>query len=69
MPSFNHTRGSIKRLMRLSGVVNYKIFLDNFGGRVDLKLDRYNRELKINAIYDEGRYFSQKRVLGRNGMQ
>ena len=33
-------------------------------GRVDLKLDRYNRELKINAIYDEGRYFSQKRVLG-----
>ncbi|EQB68773.1 MAG: methyltransferase type 11 [Thermoplasmatales archaeon Gpl] len=39
MPSFNHTRGSIKRLMRLSGVVNYKIFLDNFGGRKRLILE------------------------------
>ncbi|MFG1502081.1 MAG: crosslink repair DNA glycosylase YcaQ family protein [Cuniculiplasma divulgatum] len=37
---------------------------DRIIGRVDLKLDRYNSELKINAIYDEGRYFSQKRVLG-----
>ena len=36
---------------------------DRIIGRVDLKLDRYNRELKINAIFDEGRYFSQKRVL------
>ena len=39
MPSFNHTRGSIKRLMRISGVTNYKVFLDNFGGRKRLILE------------------------------
>jgi hypothetical protein len=37
---------------------------DKIVGRVDLKLDRKNRELKINAIYDEGRNFSRKRTLG-----
>ncbi len=39
MPSFNHTRGSIKRLMRLSGVIRYKVFIDNFGGRKRLILE------------------------------
>ena len=39
MPSFNHTRGSIKRLMHHSGVENSKVFLDNFGGRKRLILE------------------------------
>lgn len=33
MPSYKHTRGSMKRLMKLLGVDNFKIFIDNFGGR------------------------------------
>ena len=36
---------------------------DSIIGRVDLKLDRTHGELKINAIYDEGRNFSGKRAL------
>ncbi len=39
MPSFNHTRGSIKRLMRLSRVTNFKVFIDDFGGRKRLILE------------------------------
>lgn len=39
MPSFNHTRGSIRSLMRLSEVKSYKVFIDNFGGRKRLILE------------------------------
>lgn len=39
MPSYNHTRGSMKRLMKLSGVDGYKVFIDNFGGRNRLLLE------------------------------
>ena len=39
MPSFNHTRGSIKRLISLSGVSNFKVFIDDFGGRKRLILE------------------------------
>ena len=39
MPSFNHTRGSIKRLMCLSRVTNFKVFIDDFGGRKRLILE------------------------------
>lgn len=39
IPSFNHTRGSIKRLMRLSRVTNFKVFIDDFGGRKRLILE------------------------------
>ena len=39
MPSFNHTRGSIKRFMRLSRVTNFKVFIDDFGGRKRLILE------------------------------
>ena len=31
--SFNHTKGSIKRLLERTGIMNYKVFIDNFGGR------------------------------------
>ncbi len=33
MPSYNHTRGSIKRLLKLSRLENYKVYIDKFGGR------------------------------------
>lgn len=39
MPTFNHTRGSIKRLIRLSAVTNFRVFIDNFGGRKRLILE------------------------------
>ncbi len=39
MPSYNHTRGSMKRLMRLSGIDSYKVFIDDFGGRNRLLLE------------------------------
>lgn len=39
MPTFNHTRGSIRNLMRLSEVNSYKVFIDNFGGRKRLILE------------------------------
>ncbi|MEM4056830.1 MAG: class I SAM-dependent methyltransferase [Thermoplasmatales archaeon] len=38
MPTYNHTRGSIKRLMKLSEVDNFKVFIDKFGGRNRLLL-------------------------------
>ena len=39
MPSYNHTRGSMKRLMKLSGVDSFKVFIDKFGGRNRLILE------------------------------
>ena len=39
MPTFNHTRGSIRNLMRIFGVNGYKVFIDNFGGRKRLILE------------------------------
>ncbi len=39
MPSYNHTRGSVKRLMKLSGVDSFKVFIDKFGGRNRLLLE------------------------------
>ncbi len=33
MPSYNHNRASMRRLMKLSQLENYEIFIDNFGGR------------------------------------
>ncbi len=33
MPSYNHTRGSMKKLMKLSQVEDFKIYIDDFGGR------------------------------------
>ena len=39
MPSYNHTRGSMKRLMKLSGVHSFRIFIDKFGGRNRLLLE------------------------------
>ncbi len=33
MPSYNHTRGSMKRLLELSGIKDYHVFIDKFGGR------------------------------------
>ncbi len=38
MPSYNHTRGSMKRLVKLAGIENYRIFIDDFGGRKRLLL-------------------------------
>lgn len=38
MPSYNHTRGSLRRLMELSKISGYKVFIDNFGGRKRLIL-------------------------------
>jgi hypothetical protein len=39
MPSYNHTRGSMKKLMELSGLEDYRVFIDNFGGRNRLFLE------------------------------
>ena len=39
MPSYNHTRGSLKRLMKLSRLEGYDLFTDNFGGRNRLFLE------------------------------
>jgi len=33
MPSYNHTRGSMKHLMELSGIKSFRIFIDEFGER------------------------------------
>lgn len=33
MPSYNHTRGSMKKLLKLVGLANYDMFIDNFGDR------------------------------------
>jgi ubiquinone/menaquinone biosynthesis C-methylase UbiE len=33
MPSYNHTRGSMKKLLELTGIKSYSVFIDNFGGR------------------------------------
>ena len=33
------SRGSMKRLMRLSGIDSYKVFIDDFGGRNRLLLE------------------------------
>lgn len=38
MPSFNHTRGSLRRLMKLSQIKDFKVFIDDFGGRKRLIL-------------------------------
>ena len=38
MPSYNHTRGSMRRLMNLSQVEDFKVFIDDFGGRKRLIL-------------------------------
>ena len=32
-PTFNHTRGSMKKLLEFSGIMNYHVFIDKFGGR------------------------------------
>lgn len=39
MPSYNHTRGSLRRLMKLSRLEDYRVFIDNFGGRNRLFLE------------------------------
>ena len=39
MPGYNHTRGSMRRLMRLSQIENYRVFVDEFGGRNRLFLE------------------------------
>ena len=39
MPSFNHTRGSMNRLAKLSRLKNYKVFVDEFGGRKRLLME------------------------------
>ncbi len=39
MPSYNHTRGSMKKLMELSGLEDYRVFIDDFGGRNRLFLE------------------------------
>ena len=39
MPSYSHTRGSMQRLMKLSGVYSFRIFIDKFGGRNRLLLE------------------------------
>lgn len=33
MPTYNHTKGSIKRLMKLSDIGTFKVFVEEFGGR------------------------------------
>ncbi len=33
MPSYNHTRGSMKKLLKLAGISSYTVFIDDFGGR------------------------------------
>ncbi len=39
MPSYNHTRGSMRRLMKLSRLEDYEVFIDDFGGRNRLILE------------------------------
>ncbi|MCW6171191.1 MAG: class I SAM-dependent methyltransferase [Thermoplasmatales archaeon] len=39
MPSYNHTRGSLKNLMKISEINDYRVFIDNFGGRKRLLLE------------------------------
>ena len=38
MPSFNHTRGTLKKIAIAAGIENYQVFLDQFGGRKRLFL-------------------------------
>ena len=33
MPSFNHTRGTLKKIAIAAGIKNYQVYLDTFGGR------------------------------------
>ena len=33
MPSFNHTRGMLKKISESARIEHYEVFLDNFGGR------------------------------------
>ncbi len=39
MPSYNHTRGSMRKLMKLSGISSYRVYIDDFGGRKRLLLE------------------------------
>jgi ubiquinone/menaquinone biosynthesis C-methylase UbiE len=39
MPSYNHTRGSLKKLMKLAKIHDFKVFIDKFGGRNRLFLE------------------------------
>lgn len=38
MPSYNHTRGSMKKLMSGAGISTFKAYIDDFGGRKRLIL-------------------------------
>ncbi len=39
MPSYNYTRGSMRKLMKLSGISSYRVYIDDFGGRKRLLLE------------------------------
>ena len=41
MPSYRHTRGSMKRLMGICGIENFRVFIDNFGGRNRLLVEMH----------------------------
>lgn len=45
MPSYNHTRGSMKHIMTVAGIKEYDIFLDNFGGRKRLMVKIWKRQI------------------------